>query len=122
MSFFIFLTAIIATSVLGYFGTQRVLAKSGTEETTLAMVEPKSEKIIDPRPVSVSPVSTVENKPQYRELSMLSTDIDWSQVSACLSSQNNGCQCYGLSTQRLMIPKESCEAAVMYGWGTTKKL
>ncbi|MGV8712937.1 MAG: hypothetical protein ACWA6R_10340 [Nitrosomonas sp.] len=84
--------------------------------------KPQSEKIIDPAPVSVSPVSTIELKPQYRELSMLSTDIDWSQVSACLSSQNNGCQCYGLSAQRLMIPKESWEAVVKYGWDTTKKL
>lgn len=116
ISFFVFLIGIIATSILGYFGTQRVLAKSSTEETTLAMVEPQLEKIIDPSPVSVSPVNNGESKPQYRELSMLSTDIEWSQVSACLSSQNNGCQCYGLSAQRLMIPKESCEAAVKYGW------
>lgn len=61
------------------------------------------------------------NIPVRQSLSMLSDDVDWNQVSACISNQNN-CVCYGKQAQRLNIVPDTCKAAVEYGWITEKKM
>jgi len=48
--------------------------------------------------------------------SIVSADYDWSGVSACLSSKNYGCVCYGKSGHRLAVPADMCESAITYGW------
>jgi len=52
---------------------------------------------------------------QYFNTQLLSEDIDWSNVSACLANSGS-CVCYGQSAQRLIIPKETYELAVLNGW------
>ncbi len=54
------------------------------------------------------------------EVSLLTTDVEWNTVSACLSSKKS-CSCYGYSGDRLAIPKESCELAAKYGWPQKSK-
>ncbi len=54
------------------------------------------------------------------EVSLLTTDIEWNTVSACLSSKKS-CSCYGYSGDRLAVPKESCELAAKYGWSQKPK-
>ena len=49
------------------------------------------------------------------EVSLLTTDVEWNMVSACLSNKKS-CNCYGYSGDRLAISKENCELAAKYGW------
>lgn len=70
----------------------------------------------------VVPISaTMTNQPIRESLSMLSENIDWSQVAACVSSQQN-CLCYGHKAQRLNIVPDTCNAAITYGWIVNNKL
>ncbi|PXX07021.1 hypothetical protein C8R27_1577, partial [Nitrosomonas ureae] len=52
---------------------------------------------------------------QYFNTQLLSDEIDWTTVSGCLANKNS-CVCYGKVGQRLIIPKETCELAVLNGW------
>ncbi|WP_258364353.1 hypothetical protein [Nitrosomonas sp. Nm84] len=71
---------------------------------------------------AVVPVSaTITNQPIRESLSMLSENVDWSQVAACVSSKAN-CVCYGHKAQRLNIVPDTCNAAITYGWIATNKL
>ncbi len=91
------------------------IASLDTETSTPAKQEP-----IEPfkaLPVS-QPMVPIETK---SSLSMVSDLIDWSQVAACVENKTN-CVCYGHKAQRLNIVPESCQAAVKFGWLTTKQL
>ena len=63
--------------------------------------------------------TTVEKTNPFISVQLLPTDIDWTQVSACLSNKKS-CICYGFSSERLNIPEASCRLASQYGW-TVKK-
>ena len=54
-------------------------------------------------------------------LSMVSDQVDWSQVAGCLEKKDN-CACYGYKAQRLNIAPETCQAAIKFGWLSTKQL
>ncbi len=110
MTFYIFLVAILLTIVFAYFGIQRVVAKTN----------PDTEIILSDEPVKEQPVKPVELQRNLFDVQLLTHDIDWSLVSACLASPKLGCVCYGKSGQRLVIPKESCELAVTSGWDRKK--
>ncbi len=56
----------------------------------------------------------------FFDTQLLTSSIDWSKISACLSNKS-GCVCYGLSAERLVVPKESCELAVQNGWSKATK-
>ncbi len=110
MTFYIFLVAILLTIVFAYFGIQRVVAKTN----------PDTEIILSDEPVKEQPVKPVELQRNLFDVQLLTHDIGWSLVSACLASPKLGCVCYGKSGQRLVIPKESCELAVTSGWDRKK--
>ena len=74
----------------------------------------------EPLPVPLPPVITAPIKPTQFE-SIVSADYDWSGVSACLSSKNYGCVCYGKSGHRLAVPADMCESAITYGWPQNPK-
>lgn len=48
-------------------------------------------------------------------LALVSDQVDWSKVAACLSDERR-CICYGRSAERLVIPPETCRKAVTSGW------
>lgn len=48
-------------------------------------------------------------------LALVSSEIDWSKVGACVSTEKK-CICYGKSAERLVIPPETCRKAVSSGW------
>ena len=117
MTFYIFLVAIILTIVFAYFGVQRVVAKTNPDTEILLTDEKPIEQ---PVTVTPQPVQPVESPRNLFDVQLLTHDIDWSIVSACLASPKLGCVCYGQSGQRLVIPKESCELAVSSGWHRKK--
>ena len=117
MTFYIFLVAILLTIVFAYFGVQRVVAKTNPDaEIILSDETPKEQPVI----ASPQPVKPVELQRNLFDVQLLTHDIDWSIVSACLASPKLGCVCYGQSGQRLVVPKESCELAVSSGWHRKK--
>lgn len=71
------------------------------------MAEPAAPKIPEPQPAEI--------KQPIFNIQLLTDRIDWTRVSACLSNASS-CICYGLSAERLVIPKETCELAVQNGW------
>jgi len=84
-----------------------------------ALPTAKQEPIEPVKAVTVSqPIITTETK---SSLSMVSDQVDWSQVAACVENKNN-CVCYGHKAQRLAIVPETCSAAVKFGWLTNKQL
>lgn len=82
----------------------------------------KSEEGGQKAPISALPVSqpVVALPSTKRSLSMLSEDIDWSQVAACVSNSTN-CICYGKQAQRLNIVPDTCKGAIKYGWISERK-
>lgn len=125
ISFFIFIIGIISTAAFGYYGAERVLSKADSHVLPEGMAQHEKDKTIDPAPIPASSPPLVSNqtiKPVFDDISMLSSNVDWTQISACLSGKNYGCVCYGLSAQRVMIPKETCEAAVKFGWSNKKSM
>lgn len=117
MTFYIFLVAVLLTIVFAYFGVQRVVAKTNPDTEIILSDEPVKEQ---PVTVTPQPVKPVELQRNLFDVQLLTHDIDWSIVSACLASPKLGCVCYGQSGQRLVIPKESCELAVTSGWDRKK--
>ncbi|MBX3617492.1 zonular occludens toxin domain-containing protein [Nitrosomonas sp.] len=73
---------------------------------------------------SVSTIQVVKESSALQTLvkfdSVVPSDYDWSEVSACMQSKANGCICYGYSAQRLVVPLEICEAAIKHGWPSSK--
>ncbi len=117
MTFYIFLVAILLTIVFAYFSVQRVVAKTNPDTEIILSDEKPIEQ---PVTVTPQPVKPVELQRNLFDVQLLTHDIDWSIVSACLASPKLGCVCYGKSGQRLVIPKESCELAVTSSWDRKK--
>ena len=117
MTFYIFLIAILLTIVFAYFGVQRVVAKTNPDTEIILSDETVKEQPVIASPQPVKPVELQRN---LFDVQLLTHDIDWSIVSACLASPKLGCVCYGQSGQRLVVPKESCELAVTSGWDRKK--
>lgn len=117
MTFYIFLVAILLTIVFAYFGVQRVVAKTNPDTEIILSDETVKEQPVIATPQPVKPVELQRN---LFDVQLLTHDIDWSLVSACLASPKLGCVCYGQSGQRLVVPKESCELAVSSGWHRKK--
>lgn len=118
MAFFVFVVALLSTLAFGAYAVQRVMNKIDVpieinpDEEILTSIEQDFSNI----PLAVSePQPVQEPVKQYFNTQLLSDDIDWSNVSACLANSGS-CVCYGQSAQRLIIPKETCELAVLNGW------
>ena len=99
------------------------MAKTGqTEPEEVIHVEATEKPVIVPVSQPVEPMKAINKEPvkSFMDIQLLTANIDWSQVSACLSNKS-GCVCYESSTQRLVVPKESWELAVQYGWARATK-
>lgn len=119
MAFFVFVLALILTIVFGYFGVNRVMSKSAPVESNNS-----DELISEETPVIEAPKTTtpvIQELPKF-DTQILTKDINWDDVTACLQNASGECGCYGVSAQRLVVPKESCEMAVKYGWSRKSKI
>jgi zona occludens toxin len=61
-----------------------------------------------------APVQVEVKKPIF-STQLLTDNIDWTRVSACLENDSS-CICYGRSGERLVVPLDSCQLAVRHGW------
>ena len=123
-AFYIFVITLILTAVFAYYGYDRVMAKTKPQSAEILFSQDvEGEKITADSAQPVQPAANVQIATPMRvftDVQLLTQDIDWSLVSACLTSPNLGCVCYGKAGQRLVVPKESCELAVTSGWDRKK--
>ena len=111
--------AVPAMAMIAYGRITDRLGAPNEQTEALPLASQKQELPEVVKPVHVSqPVQTPVMK---ASLSMVSDSVDWSQVAACVENKTN-CVCYGHKAQRLAIVPETCQAAVKYGWITTKQL
>lgn len=104
---------------MGYMFNQRILSDPQPESTETVKKEPvdtqpsQPSQAQPPNPViQPAPVATVARPVTY---ALVSDQIDWTRVSACIASTKK-CICYGKSSERLVIPPETCRKAVEAGW------
>jgi len=92
---------------------EKIVEKQSENPSMLSALAPASVSVpvpaLNPPPAIISPGTKKFD-------SIVSADYDWSGVSACLSSKNYGCVCYGQSGHRLAVPADMCESAITYGW------
>jgi zona occludens toxin len=65
--------------------------------------------------VSAPGVTGETVKPAQLDVSAVSNQVNWSSISSCISSKKK-CLCYGLSSERLVVPDAICRRAVVVGW------
>ena len=126
---------LLALPVFLYSSYQVIAAKkSPDQETTTNMAdEIQSETAIqNQQTINGLPIPTItvnnddiqidQEEVQVTRLlpTILSTKYDWDRIAACLDSKQFGCVCYGQSSERLMIPLETCQLAAKHGWTQTK--
>jgi len=121
---FILLIAVGVVLFYGYSLASKHYFKDKTEpeiKAPLADVQPSIVPTADIKPVAAVIPETVpvQAKEPLFNTQLLTDRVEWSNVSACLKSAQS-CVCYGLSAERIVIPKESCELAVAHGWHRKK--
>jgi zona occludens toxin len=107
-----------------YAAVTKNRAEPQPEEKIVVAKQPENSSLLSalaPVPVSapvpvLNPASVTVSPSTKKFDSIVSADYDWSGVSACLSSKNYGCVCYGQSGHRLAVPADMCESAITYGW------
>ncbi len=129
MAFYVFVIALVLTIAFIYYSASRVINKKSDEDknalfatANAAEATPKKEEkptLAEKGTQQENSVKVLQPLPFYFDTQLLTASIDWSKVSACLSSKSS-CVCYGLSMERIIVPKESCELAVSNGWSRKK--
>lgn len=114
---------LFAVPAMAMFTYGRITERLADPTTLLAQEKVQEEKQVIKQPDSqpVQAVQHVVTTQTKTNLSMVSDLVDWSQVGACLEKKDN-CVCYGYKAQRLNIAPQTCQAAVKFGWLTTKQL
>lgn len=84
MAFFVFTLALVLTVVFGFFGYQRVIAKSASpvEETIISETKPEIIPVVQSEPIKPTEIL----KPLFNT-QLLTADIDWTEVTVCLKSE-----------------------------------
>ena len=80
-------------------------------------VAEKEEVIHQPQQQTTASIAASHGMPvpKASALALVSDQIDWSKVGACVSTEKK-CICYGKSAERLVVPPETCRKAVSSGW------
>ncbi len=103
-----------------YFSDDSTIEATAKQSESSDYLDKLSEKL-----PSVTSVTVVKESVPIQTLvkfdSVVPSNYDWSEVSACMQSKANGCVCYGYSAQRLVVPLEICEAAINHGWPAAPK-
>lgn len=115
--------AIPVMAMVSYSRINERLSPSNESTPSLPIAD---KKVLHPDPLKpeITPVShpvAVPETQTKQSLSMVSDQVDWEHVAACVASTTN-CVCYGHKAQRLSIVPETCQAAVKYGWLLQKKI
>lgn len=109
--------AFFALVYTGYSFTARFLSGAEVEIQEIAKEEVQQPHqhvpSISVNSVTSSVTTTTVARPV--SLALVSDQIDWSKVAACLATEKK-CICYGKSAERLVVPPETCRKAVSSGW------
>lgn len=113
IQYFIFFAVLLAVPVGGYLFVKNMYDRTH-------VVEKKTDPVLfgvgKPVPMSaVSPGQAEEKKPDFLNVSMVTPQIDWSKVAACVSNKDV-CRCYGDAAERLAVPDRACRDAIEFGW------
>lgn len=121
MAFFVFVLGLMATSAFAYFGYDRIINKAETAKANIQQELPAGAPVELPvnLPTEKPVIQVAEVKNDPFDMRLLNPNIKWESVTSCLKSTNT-CVCYGKSAERLVIPKETCELAVVSGWSREK--
>lgn len=128
MAFYVFVTFLIITAVFIYFSVDRILGKTSTPTEEPAHELFTDQQILETNQTHLHTVSnseeaqpqqqpqTIDHQPVKLLPTILSNEYDWEKIGACITGANYGCVCYDTNAQRLLIPLETCQLAVKYGW------
>lgn len=121
IQYFIFFAVLLAVPVGGYLFVKNIYDRSHAEK----IADPILGGVGKPVAVSVSPpgtIASVEEKNDFLNVTMVTPQIDWSKVAACVSN-SDVCRCYGDSAERLAVPDRACRDAIDFGWsGRPRKI
>lgn len=113
IQYFIFFAVLLAVPVGGY-----LFVKNMYDRTHVAEKKPDPVLFGVGKPPSMSavqPGQAEEKKPVFLNVSMVTPQIDWSKVAACVSN-TDVCRCYGDTAERLAVPDRACRDAIEFGW------
>ncbi|MBX3631207.1 MAG: zonular occludens toxin [Nitrosomonas sp.] len=85
-----------------------------SKENTTHNHQQDNTQTVQAAPVHVVHEQTIVTEPKLPTI--LTNEYDWSKVGACITGKSFGCVCYDSNAQRLLIPLETCQLAVKYGW------
>ncbi len=110
---YLFPLILIGTGFFFYRSYSSVMAK--TQSFAEVVKEEKSISHPEHQPTTATTATTVTTVARPVTLALVSADIDWSKVGACVSTEKK-CICYGKMAEKLVIPPETCRKAVTSGW------
>lgn len=115
IQYFIFFAVLLIVPIGGFLFVKSVAARSNPEtaEKIFTGKPPVSSGAVFAVPASAG--HTEEKKPVYLDVSMVTPQIDWSKVAACVSNKEV-CRCYGDAAERLAVPDRACRDAIEFGW------
>lgn len=108
--------AFFALIYTGFTFKDRFLDSKSLESPKVVKDEQKTDDPhLSQQKLTSAPVTTVTTVSRPITLALVSDQIDWSKVGACVATQAK-CICYGKSAERLVVPPETCRKAVSSGW------
>lgn len=111
IQYFIFFAVLLAVPIGGYLFVKSMYDRSHP-------IEKKDDPILGKfSTVPVAPSGPIIDtvKSTYLNVAMVTPQIDWSKVAACVSNKNV-CRCYGDAAERLAVPDRACRDAIQFGW------
>lgn len=108
--------AFFALIYTGFTFKDRFLDSKSPESPKVVKDEQKTDDPhLSQQKLTSAPVTTVTTVSRPITLALVSDQIDWSKVGACIATEKK-CICYGKSAERLVVPPETCRKAVSSGW------
>lgn len=120
IQYFIFFAILLGVPIGGFLFVKSVMARTNPDnaEKVLTGKPPASSNAVSAVPAP--PVQVEDKKPAYLDVSMVTPQIDWSKVAACVSNKDV-CRCYGDVAERLAVPDRACRDAIEFGWAGRPK-
>lgn len=119
IQYFIFFAVLLAVPVGGYLFVKNMYDRTHVTEQNPDPILGKT--VSASAPASAGQISTtIEQNPAFLNVAMVTPQIDWSKVAACLSNGER-CVCYGDAAERLAVPDRACRDAIEFGWGGRSK-
>lgn len=119
IQYFIFFAILLGVPIGGYLFVKNMYDRTHVIEQSPDPLMPSH--VSKPSVSAVPPGQTVsvDDKPAFLNVAMVTPQIDWSKVAACVSNKDV-CRCYGDVAERLAVPDRACRDAIEFGWSGRK--